>query len=75
MSVPSRTWRRFVDVYSLRKAVARHIIKPTAGVNCGKAKDKHLLHGLHHDYAKPYDVAWLCALCHAHERSIRRPPG
>lgn len=37
------------------------IVRPDACEGCGENKP---LQGAHRDYAKPYDVRWLCSLCH-----------
>lgn len=37
------------------------IVKPTTCERCGY-EDK--IEGHHIDYTKPYDVMWLCKLCH-----------
>lgn len=37
------------------------IVKPEL---CQECSTKTLIHGHHSDYLKPYDVVWLCALCH-----------
>lgn len=44
-----------------------HIIKPEKCQECGAATplDAH-----HHDYAKPFDVRWLCRSCHKNEHSL-----
>ncbi len=50
----------------LRQAVVRgDIVKPASCERCGAAplKTAHI-HGHHHDYSKPLDVAWLCLACH-----------
>jgi len=46
----------------LRSAVELgNIIKPSSCQQCGASGS---LHGHHHDYSKPFDVEWLCSLCH-----------
>src|SRR3990167_10496865 len=37
------------------------VIKPEYCERCAK---KGLLHGHHHDYSKPFEVQWLCSICH-----------
>lgn len=41
------------------------IVRPNACSVCGKACKPH---GHHPDYAKPYEVIWLCPKCHGAER-------
>lgn len=36
--------------------------RPSICENCKKTSDKIEAH--HHDYSKPFEVKWLCALCH-----------
>lgn len=33
------------------------------------------LHAHHHDYARPLDVEWICALCHRAETPLPEKPG
>ncbi len=40
------------------------IKKPSNCSACGRAADSRHLHGHHEDYSKPYDVIWLCHICH-----------
>lgn len=48
---------------AIRNAVqAGKVIKPHACEGCGDTL--HLLHAHHEDYAKPFDVQWLCSICH-----------
>lgn len=44
--------------------------KPSQCSACGKALDKWQVQGHHNDYSRPYDVLWLCDLCH--KRAERR---
>ena len=47
----------------LRNAVSNgKIIKPLLCQDCCK---QTLLHGHHVDYSRPFDVLWLCPLCHS----------
>jgi len=49
----------------LRRAVqSGKIVKPTHCPGCQQETPKHRMHGHHADYAKPYDVEWLCSICH-----------
>jgi hypothetical protein len=49
----------------LRSAIeAGKIVRPSQCGQCGKPGR---VHGHHHDYTKPLEVKWLCALCHAWE--------
>jgi hypothetical protein len=49
----------------LKKAVKHgRIIKPAHCEGCGQEKRKQELEAHHHDYAKPFDVVWLCRPCH-----------
>jgi hypothetical protein len=48
---------------TLKAAVRRgRISKPSACQDCGRSD--LIIHGHHHDYAKPLDVEWLCPWCH-----------
>jgi hypothetical protein len=48
---------------ALNKAIFMgKIKKPTKCQECGW--EPGLIHGHHEDYSKPYDVIWLCRLCH-----------
>lgn len=47
----------------LQKAVEwGRIMKPKVCQDCGA--ESKIIHGHHEDYSKPFDVAWLCPLCH-----------
>lgn len=49
----------------LRSAVRRGIVvKPACCQGCNRKKQPRALQGHHPDYAKPYEVEWLCAGCH-----------
>jgi predicted Zn-ribbon and HTH transcriptional regulator len=46
----------------LRSAVVRqNVVKPTKCEECGW---EGILHGHHTDYSKPFEVRWLCSICH-----------
>ncbi len=50
---------------ALRHAInAGDIEKPK---QCSKCKRKEAVQGHHPDYSKPFDVVWLCPLCHTEE--------
>jgi hypothetical protein len=52
---------------ALREAVRDgRLVRPDACVRCGAVGP---VHGHHRDYAKRYDVVWLCVRCHADEHS------
>lgn len=42
-----------------------NIIRPTECSKCGKKETK--IQGHHTDYTKPFDVIWLCTVCHGFE--------
>ena|SRR3990167_1092402 len=46
---------------ALNRAVRSGKIKRSPCVDCGST---HRIHGHHPDYSKPYEVIWLCPLCH-----------
>lgn len=49
----------------LRDAVEhRRIRKPRTCQGCGSSTPARYLHGHHEDHSKPFDVRWLCTLCH-----------
>ena len=52
------TQRRFKDAIRYGK-----IIRPNNCENCGV---ECIPHGHHEDYSKPYDVKWLCEICHVY---------
>lgn len=54
-----------------RSAVARgKIVRPTECSSCHVTCKPD---GHHDDYAKPYDVRWLCSLCHnRHHAALRK---
>jgi hypothetical protein len=60
----------------LRKAVeSGKIEKPCKCEECKLLFPLQKIHGHHHDYAKPFDVRWLCRKCHGLEhRKIRALP-
>lgn len=43
------------------------VIKPLKCSKCDKFTTSRRLHAHHHDYTKPVDVTWLCAMCHSEE--------
>ena len=48
-----------------------HISRPEACQKCGVTGP---VHGHHYDYAKPFDVLWLCRKCHGitHRKEVGR---
>ena len=51
--------------WALQKAVSSGVIvKPDRCQKCSRKIKKHWLQGHHSNYSKPYDVTWLCSLCH-----------
>lgn len=64
----------------LRKAVkAGKMVRPHKCEVCNETPKnrlgKPMIEAHHHDYSKPFDVIWLCKLCHAAEHSrIRAQP-
>lgn len=49
---------------ALRYAVrSGRIAKPSSCQDCGRSD--LVIHGHHHDYAKPLEVVWVCRLCHS----------
>ena len=51
--------------YKLRWAVrSGRIEKPAECSDCGEATEAKRLTGHHNDYNKPYEVEWLCYVCH-----------
>lgn len=59
--------------YMLQAAIAEGIvIKPAACERCLGNTPSYALHGHHSDYAKPYDVEWLCIKCHSAEHAGRK---
>jgi len=51
---------------ALQNAVKRgYIEKPDVCSACQEVKGRYRIHGHHQDYAKPFEVEWLCAACHA----------
>jgi hypothetical protein len=47
---------------AINNAVSQgRMIKPTACQGCGWTGR---LHGHHEDYSKPFEVEWLCSICH-----------
>jgi hypothetical protein len=48
--------------YTLLNAIhAGKVIRPKICSECGW---EGMIHAHHHDYSKPFDVEWLCSLCH-----------
>lgn len=43
------------------------VSKPDRCQRCRQETPRHRLHGHHHDYTKPFDVTWLCSICHGRE--------
>lgn len=57
---------------ALRIAVrAGRIIKPDNCQDCGRPTPAPRLHGHHDDHSKPFDVCWVCPVCHG--RRHRQP--
>jgi hypothetical protein len=57
---------------ALQRAVREgKLLRPTVCDQCGTACHPH---GHHSDYARPLDVQWLCARCHAAEHVRLRAP-
>lgn len=51
-------------LYAIQKG---RMTRPTACEKCGKECKPE---AAHHDYSQPYDVRWLCRLCHiAYDRN------
>jgi len=51
----------------IHRAVRKNRInKPKSCEECHKPTPAINLHGHHHDYAKWWDVKWLCTFCHKH---------
>jgi len=46
------------------------LIKSTSCQECGISGVK--IHGHHPDYAKPFDVMWLCPACHGRQHRLER---
>jgi hypothetical protein len=73
--LPSSEDQRHAARGLLTMAIRRNEIIPGARcVVCDNTERR--LRGHHTDYARPYDVVWLCTVCHAqvHERE-RNPSG
>ncbi len=57
----------------LNLAVKRgDIVRPERCERCGESPPPRVdgvtgIHGHHHDYSKPFEVEWLCAMCHSKE--------
>ena len=64
----SRRWRKknpaaYRAHITLNNAIrAGKVIKPSECTSCGRSA---VLDGHHGDYAKPFEVRWLCRLCHS----------
>lgn len=53
---------------ALARAIARgQIVKPSACSECGW---EGRIHGHHSDYSKPFQVEWLCQICHGKRHRI-----
>lgn len=55
------------------------IVRPNLCEQCGHSPEpnragKPTIHAHHHDYSKPLEVRWLCALCHAREHRALADP-
>lgn len=49
----------------IQRAVNRgQIIRPEVCDECGGKGKTGKIHAHHHDYSRPFDVAWLCSACH-----------
>ena len=55
----------------LNKAIKQgKVIRATSCQSCGASDVR--IHGHHHDYTKPFDVAWLCQPCHLKLHRLER---
>lgn len=75
MARPSRTPEARRAHYLLNTAVAMgDIERPDACSACGfVGRWTRDIHAHHDDYAKPFDVRWLCSSCHKkHHAALRR---
>ena len=65
---PEESARRQAARIMLSKAVkSGKIVRPSACEDCQKALP---IQGHHSDYSKPYDVIWLCDVCHDRTHKI-----
>lgn len=61
----SETYNSLRAVGLLNRAVKDgKIVKPSNCQKCCRKVTTKNLHAHHFDYAQPYNVVWLCALCH-----------
>lgn len=49
--------------YAVRKGVIQRL-------PCEKCGTSERVHAHHHDYSKPYEVCWLCYICHKKEHPV-----
>ena len=59
---PITALRRSIYI-QVRKAIESGVIAPGPCADCGQIKERN--HGHHEDYARPLELVWLCASCHA----------
>lgn len=64
---PDKHYCHTVLNYAVR---AGKLTKRTSCQSCGTSGVK--IHGHHHDYTKPLDVMWLCAICHLKQHRLER---
>lgn len=66
---------------AVRDAIKRgELVRPDTCQKCGtkppRARDgRSNIHGHHHDYSKPLDVEWICAMCHRKETPLPEKMG
>jgi hypothetical protein len=63
------TPRQFARIVLNRALRAGELVRPERCERCGKPPGldswgRSLIHGHHHDYNKPLEVAWVCVRCH-----------
>jgi hypothetical protein len=68
-----RNPERPIAMRAVRSAIKNGVlVRPSYCQRCSTPDNKRrdgrsMIHAHHHDYSKPLDVEWLCALCHSTE--------